>query len=358
MNVLLDFLNHTDLFYGLYRLLEERLGYTVYVPEGKEWVDRGFVTMPGAFTTYEPDGIERVESANGITLCHRKMQPSASRYLVRGVRFEKFLTMDFELVVTGVYAHEQPFYGLVRQHKPTAKLIRQIANIHEKPLGFCKNILLAAAYHPLDFGGEGDPRGAFAKRGERVFVYYPEHHDGYSYTPPTNSKHVICLSRHIAPDDMRLWNQYRHELEPLGFTFKMYGLQYQPYPLDPVYGESIPHLLLSEGIGKAGFVWYTKPNGGGGFTARQALSVGRPLILRKRYSSAHTRVECELYRHGVNCIDLDFAVGTELIREWGAPAMHSVVCRRVADLFQHDTQYAKTAAEIGGWIESLPRGVT
>jgi hypothetical protein len=168
---------------------------------------------------------------------------------------------------------------------------------------------------------------------------------------------VVCLSRHIAPEDLLLWKQYRRELEPLGFIFKMYGLQFEPYTVDPVYGESIPHLLLSKGMGEAGFVWYTKPNGGGGFTARQALSAGRPLILRRRYSSAHTKIECELYRHGVNCIDLDYAAGTELIREWGAPAVHPAICKRVADLFQQDVQYKTTAAQIGEWIKSLPRGV-
>jgi len=356
MNVLLDFLNHTDLFYGLYKLLEERLGYTVYVPDGKEWVERGFVKMYGAFTTYEPAGIERVEHVDGVTICHRKMQPDDSRYLVRGIGFEKFLAMDFDLVVTAVYAHEEPFYRLVQQHKPGAKLIRQIANIHEKPLGFCKNILLAAAYHPNDFWGEADPQKAFARRGERVFVYYPEHHAGYVYTPPKNSKLVICLSRHISSDDLRLWKQYRAELEPLGFVFKMYGMQFEPYTIDPVYGESIPHLLLSKGIAEADFVWYTKPNGGGGFTARQALSVGRPIVVRKRYSSTHTKVECELYRHGVNCIDLDYAVGTGLMREWSDPAVHAGVCKRIAELFQQDVQYETTAAKIGEWIKSLPNG--
>lgn len=354
MNVPLDFLNHTDLFYGLYRLLEERLGYTVYVPDGQEWVDRGFVKMPGTFTVYEPDGIEKTEVADGITLCYRKMRPDASRYLVRGIGFEKFLGMDFDLVVTGVYVHEEPFFNLVRQYKPTAKLIRQIANIHEKPLGFCKNVLLGAAYHPMDFDFEADPQKAFAKRGERVFVYYPEHHDGYKYTPPTNSKLVVCLSRHIATDDMQLWKLYRQELEPLGFVFKMYGMQFEPYVVDPVYGESIPHLLLSKGLAEAGFVWYTKPNGGGGFTARQALAIGRPLIVRKRYSSAHTAIECELFRHGVNCIDLDHASGTALIREWSDPSVHRVVCKRAADLYQQDVQYEATARSIGEWITSLP----
>jgi hypothetical protein len=285
------------------------------------------------------------------------MEPADNYYTVRGLSFKKFLEMDFEVILTGVYLHEETFAALIKKHKPNAKLIRQIANIHEKPLGFCKNILLGAAYHPTDFEMEPSIQRAFAKRGERVFVYYPEHHSGYSYTPPSNSKTVICLSKHIASEDRVMWELYKRDLEKLGFVFKMYGGQYEPYEIDPIYGSVISHLLLPKAIKEAGFVWYTKPHGGGGFTVRQALSIGRPVIVRKRYSSAHTIIESELFRHGTNCIDLDLSSDTSMMRTWSQPSVHAPLCRRVADLFQRDVQFEKISKQVKDWINRLPRGI-
>ncbi len=41
MNVLID-VHHSDLMESLHRLLEDRLGQTVYVPYGMEWQEQGY----------------------------------------------------------------------------------------------------------------------------------------------------------------------------------------------------------------------------------------------------------------------------------------------------------------------------
>lgn len=358
MNILVDYGGHSDLYYTMHALLEKRLGHQLYFPIGEDWIQHGYVTSHYPMPLEESAGETILD---GIHLYHRKMEVDKGFFDMKGITFSKFLEMDFGMVVTTTYYQEKPFYNLVKNCKPQAIFLRQIANIHETTLGFCKNALLGAAYHPRDY--ENRPvQQTFVCKGVNNFVYIPEQYEGYTYTEPTNNKLIICLSRYIGPDDLVAWNQCKKELEPLGFTFKMYGYQYQPYEIDPIYGDSIPHPMLPQAIKDSTFVWYTKPHGGGGFTVREALACGRPVILRKKYSSTYGTVECELFKHGINCIDLDLInrknkYDFSLLRSWTDADTYSRITKQTADHFQNDTQFENTANKIQIWFDSLPKGV-
>lgn len=355
MNILIDYGGHSDLFYTMHLLFEKRLGYKLFFPIGQDWVDKGYVT--GHYNLASTEAVND-EIIDGIHIFHRKMEPANGFFDMRGVTFDQFLKMDWDIIATTTYYQEKPFYELVKDCKPNALFLRQIANIREKSLGYCKNLLLGAAYNPVDYAGNQHPQQSFILNGKNHFIYIPEQYEGYHYTEPTNNKLIVCLARHISPEDLFAWNQCKKVFEPLGFTFKMYGGQYQPYEVDEKYGETISHPLLPAGIKESTFVWYTKPHGGGGFTVRQALACGRPVIIRKRYSSIHTIIECELFKHGINCIDLDFENNDfALLKQWIDPVVYKEVSKNTAQVFQNDTKFAETAEQIRNWLITLPRGV-
>lgn len=358
MNILIDYCGHSDLFYSLFVLFEKRLGFKVYAPYGVDWITEGFLDKRTqlALDGLECEGTEEVDSTY---IFSRKMEPDNGRYKVRGITLSKFKETSFDIVLTSVYFNEEPFHKVVKELQPNAKLIRQIANIHEMPTRYCKNVLCGAAYHPRDYKNL-PPEQGFKSLGLNGIIYYPEQYEGYTYTEPVNHNSIICLSRHIGPKDVASWNAFKSHLIP-DYDFQMYGLQHNiDYEIDPIYGPRVPHLMLPRAIKDAAFIWYTKPEGGGGYTVRQALACGRPVILRKIYSSAHTSIESQLFKHGINCIDLDEVSeerATHMVREWSQPEKHIEICEQVAKEFLQDTAFTEDADKIRVWLNTLERGV-
>jgi len=341
----------------------------LYCPEGNEWFKRGFVTIrpPIGCQKFETindimdfpnDECEKIEITDGLYQYHRKMEVDKGHYIQKAITFDKFLEMDIDIILTTHFGHEQSFHHLVAMHKPNAKFIRQIANLHEKPSSYCKNILLQPIYHPADYEDE-PPNRAFKKLGINYMFYYPEHYEGYCYTEPTNHKLVVNLAPDLLPEDVESFNSFQSDLPD--FKFVLCGRnpnvskEVFPYALPNGF---IPHLLLPKAIKDSAFIWYTKSHGGGGFTFRQALACGRPIIGRKHYSKLHAPMESEMYQHKINCIDLDETrKGPSLLREWSEPTQHIERCKNVAETFNRYMNFAEKAKEINTWIDTLPRGV-
>jgi glycosyltransferase involved in cell wall biosynthesis len=358
LNVLADYVGHSDLYYSLHLLFEKRLGYQLYFPEGPEWQTRGFVEFPSP-----PVTVGKIDTANdvklnpyvecwkdevvdGVHCYHRKMEPDRGHWIQRAITFDKFMHMDFDVVLTTYFGHEKTFHTLVEKHKPSALFIRQIGNMHERPLGFAKNILLGS-YHP-------SVHTDVVLREISHVKYMPEQYEGYTHTPPANHTLVKSFAPHLQSytKDFEAWNTWKNTLTD--FTFKLYGDgDTDEYP----YG-FVPHLLYPQALRDTGFVWYTKGHGGGGFTVRQALASGRPVIIRKHYVASNNVLEERLFEHGVNCIDLD-AVGFEdaarLLKEWSQPDRHVKVCQATAEKFGRDINFKQEASQVRAWIESLRR---
>ncbi|GAH68791.1 unnamed protein product, partial [marine sediment metagenome] len=212
-----------------------------------------------------------VQVVDGIHHIPMKMEMDGGYYTQKAITFNKFLKMDFDLVVATMFNHEKIFHDILRRYKPKTAFIRRIHNIHEKPLGFCKNILLAT-YEPMP------PDINYIR-------YHYEHYEGYCYTPPTNHNVIKSFLHNVPsyPYDLDTWNKCESSLKD--FTFKMHGKDGRDKP--------IPHLLMPRAMKDSAFVWHVKAHGGGGFVARQALACGRPCIIKKKYAVIHN----ELVRH-------------------------------------------------------------
>jgi len=332
MNVFVDYLGHSDLYYSLHLLFEKRLGANLFRPIGSSWQEKGFF-MGADLNPTEVNG--EIQLVEGVYHIPMKIEAEGGYYVQKAIEFNKFLEMDFDIAVTTYYAHEQIFHALLSRYKPKTVFIRQIGNIHEKPLGFCKNILLAQL----------TPMPPSINH----IIYHPEHYEGYCYTPPANHQMIKNFADDLPsyPVDLGAWNIWESTLK--NFTFKMHGRNGRDGP--------ISHPLMPQAMKDAAFVWHVKAHGGGGFVARQALACGRPCIIKKRYAILHNELARELFVDSVNCIDLDLGVqrGIEKLREWAQPNRHIEVCKATAEKFKQDVNFAVEAERIKNWLYNLRR---
>lgn len=347
MNVFADYTGHSDLYYSLHALFEERLGGQLFCPKGPEWQKRGFVKLNpyipiGKFKSVDDIakkwGIEceKHEFVDDIHYYYRKMEPDRGHYIQKGITFEKFLEMDFDIILTVYQGHEELFYNLIKKYKPNAVFIRQIGNIGEVPR-WCKNVLWGQLTEPLS---------------ERTnyIRYHPEHYEGYCYTSPTNHNTIKSFMDDLPfyPNEIKIWNQLKSSLPE--FIFKMHGRG----------GDDgfLSHPLMPQTMKDSAFIWHVKPHGGGGFIARQALACGRPCIVKIKYATGYFEPAGKLFKDGVNCIDHKSIEKTvRLIREWSEPDRHIERCKIVAEQAKKDMDFAEEAKDIKAWIETLPRGV-
>jgi len=341
LNVFIDYCGHSDFYYSFHLLFEKRLGGQLFCPEGSEWHEKGFVKLrppiPIAKIETVDDALknpyvecEKVELIDGVYHYYRKMELDRGYYVQKAITFNEFLKMDFDVVVATHYEHEKTFYDLLSQYKPKAGFIRVINNIHEKPLGFCKNILLATL--------EPMPPDINCMR------YHPENYEGYCYTPPTNHKTIKSFVGDLPyyPYDMDTWRKLESSLND--FTCTMYTRD-----------NFVPHLLMPRAMKDSAFICHIKAHGGGGFTAYQALASGRPCIVKRQYAVLHGAPHQFLFVDSVNCVDLDLGVerGIEILKGWSQPDRHVEVCRATAEKFARDVNFAAEAEGIRAWLGSL-----
>lgn len=346
MNILADYVGHGDLYYSLHALFENRLGYNLYCPNLDEWGDyinffhdpvvRKIDTVEEMRKNWVP-GCDSHEFIDGVHCYRRKMEVNSGYYTQKVIGFKKFLEMDWDIILTTHYGHEEKFCNLVKKHAPKAKLIRQINNIVESPT-HCKNVLW----------GMNTP----VPEGINYIRYIPEHYDGYHYTPPQNHNTIKSFMDDLptAVDAFNIWNGLKACLPD--FKFYMHGRGGHDILLAPP--------LMPMSMRDSAFIWHVKPHGGGGFIPRQALSCGRPMIISKKYARWFNELTVNLWEDGVNVIDVDLHKVDEvakIIKEWSEPEVHERICKTVAEKAKKDMDFVREAENIKAWIENIKPGV-
>lgn len=345
MNVLADYKGSRDLYYSLHALFEKRLRWNLYRPIGKKWREKGFhrLNIPIGLN------VPALHPSAGVFLINGVYHyiPLEMRYKQKAITFDKFLKMDIDVILTTAFTNEEAYYNLVKNYKPNSIFIRQIANIHEKPI-VAKNVLLSTL--------EPMPQGI------NYIIYIPENPDEYHYTPPTNHKLIRSFSRNLPsyPQDLRTWNRYKSTLKD--FTFRMHGTGGQNIYYEGYKDGFVPHILMSQAIKESAFVWHMKP-GGGGWIPRQAMASGRPCIVRRCYCEQHNTLCKNLFHDSIkngpiNCIDLDlrkFKENIKLIKELSQPDRHIELCKSIEEQFKKDVNFAEQAGRIKEWILSMRR---
>jgi len=343
-------LHHGDLYYSLILLFEKRLGMNLYRPIGLDWFKKGFWKIaepygnpPDTIGQYlEPPSVEK--SANWVSrygdsqlvddIYYIPARAPDGFYTQKAITLEKFLTMDFDIIIASYLGHEECYSKLVSKYKPNAKFIFQLGNIGWQPR-WAKNVLLA-----MDF--DMPPNINYIK-------YYPEHHEDYSYIPPTNhnivKSFINCMTNNY-PEDLAWFLKYEKLLPES--MFKMHGILGR----DGVISNDLMPQVMKE----SAFVWHVKCLGSGGFIPRQAMSCGRPVITRTSYAHQFRVLERNLYEDSVNCIDLDAGTeqeNIEKIKYFMQPDNHLRLCESTIEDFNQKVNFEEEAKKIKAWLETL-----
>ena len=330
VNVFCDF-HHGALYYSFALLFEKRLGWELFRPIGYEWHKRGFWAYshnPRVVKQYlEPFG-ERFRDG----VYHVPREEGTVEYVQKAITFEKFLEMDFDFAIASVNQHEIPFSKLVKQHKPSAVLIRQLGNPLEVcDFNVCQNILNSTT-HPVP------PH-------VNCVNYHPEFSlEDYSYAPPATNRviknFVNCLPKTV---DAPLWYEYKDALPE--FTFKMHGI----LGTDGL----LPNREVPATMKEAAFIWHLKSQGDGyGFVVHQASALGRPCIVKKSYYAG--QLAEVLFDDSVTCIDLDLGTRDEnfkKIRVSSEPDNHAKLCENAYRVFKENVDFDREFEEIKSFLE-------
>lgn len=346
MNIFTDW-HHGDLYYSLHLLFEERLKMNLFRPIGMEWFEKGFwkiaepygnapdtigqyLRIPPIITPFLKYG--EIEFIDGVY--HVPIKVGTDYCIHKAITFDKFLSMDIDVVLATYPGHELAYSELVRRYKPNAIYISHIGNTSILPV-HSRNVMLAINT-PM-------PPGV------NWIKYHPEHHRDYSYTPPTN--HNVIKSFMADPlheRDIGLFYEYERQLPE--FSFRMHGGDGRE---GAISGD-----LMPDAIKDSAFVWHVKRTGCGGFIPRQALSCGRPCIIKKSYCYEYHTLERDLFQDSVNCIDLDLGTtqqNIEKIRYFSEPSRHAEMCRNTAEKFKRDVNFDAEAERIREFINNLLR---
>lgn len=324
MNVFVDFIGHADLYYSMHQLFENRLGWTLFRPDDSAaWQELGIYTA-----LWPPQPLIK-EEVNGFI----EVNILTHNFKHRIISFDQFLDMDFNLLVTTSHENEIPFYNLREKYKPQAALVRHIANILERPV-ICKHVLLSTK--------EPMPSDV------QWIQYCPEHPTTYKPpSSPTAEKVIKSFSNNLPsyPQDLDYWQRAKKLLPD--FSFKMHG-----HACDDL---GVPQQDLPKAMQSAKVIWHTKGAGGCGYVAREALSCGKPLVVRKDYTRIYRTLAQDYLKDGINCIDIDPCVrsledGMNILREWTRDDQYEERCRIALAAFKEEINFEREARQIKSWL--------
>lgn len=300
MKVLAD-LHHDALYASLQLLFEKRLGWELYRPIGLEWYHEGFWhVFPHIDTAKQYLGLNQLvdwpKDVHGnklhpqqcLNLNYRHedgiyyVEDIPRKVYQRGITLDKFKSMEFDILLSSMPAHVEPFNKLIQQYQPKAKHVFQVGN--NWPVGHLnvKNLLSSAK--------KINPR-----QDQHVVYYHQEFPlDVYSPGPCENPKSVINMMHHLPNPAKEIFLALEKMMPDWKFSFR--GACNRD---DAVLTEKIPETLRAHG-----FLFHVKPEGDGfGYNTHHAAAIGRPIITKKSHFKGMT-VE-PLLVHGKTCIDLD-----------------------------------------------------
>ena len=336
MRIFTDY-HHASLSYSLHLLFEKRLGAELYRPIGMEWAELGFWKYydhpdtqnqflglhQGSLKPQSRLNANRREE-NGI---YYVTEPSEN-FEHKAVTFQKFLEMDWDIIIASVPQHLAPYHALIADHKPLAKLIFQMGNeFRPIPYDYARNILSSTAVFDV-------PDGVNA-------VFYHQEFDTsiFQYVSPLETKKIKSyLHYQDRTLDAHLWDEYKAALPEFDFV------QHGSGGADGVITGTDN---IAKSMAGAAFVWHCKPGGDGfGHILHNAYCAGRPVI--GRFNHYKGKLAVDLMVDLVTGIDLDQrdpATNCALIREFSEPKAHRALCecarRRFEEVVDFDSEFEK-----------------
>jgi hypothetical protein len=348
MKVLAD-LHHADLYYSLQLLFEKRLGAELYRPIGMEWYHEGFWNVfPHPDTAGQFLGLNQAidipKDVHGNPLPRGARVNEEYRFedgiyyvtdvtkgkIQRAITLDKFRSMEFDLLVSSIPAHIEPFNKLISQSQPRAKHIFQVGNVWGCQPGV-KNILASTAPFSV-------PDGV------RVCFYHQEFDlDVWRYTPPTNHTKVYSWIHWMQRKD--LMNQYAASLP--GWEFRSFGAGLEDHIMETD--------KQAERMLESGWTWHYKPEGDGyGYAPHRACATGRPLIVWGDFYKG--KLAGQLMQDGVTCVDISrrsFSDSAHMIRRLSHAEEHLKMAEAAHRRFCDVVSFEEEEQRIRRFLEQL-----
>lgn len=340
MNIFSDF-HHGGLYTSFIHLFEERLGYKLFRPIGKEWFDKGYWKIAEPYnnnlgTIEQYLGIRSVPD-DGTTPLNEVMNQREGVYYVkdeahmktqRAIEFGKFCNMEIDIIIASIPAHIEPYKKLIEKYHPKAKLIFHIGNIgwgSSIDKYSVDNILASIKEVPTS---------------KNVCFYRQEFDLGifdYEYRDPN---YVISSFVHSANNKGLFHADMMQHLPE--FKFNDYG-----YSLKGVGS-------ISEAMKRSTFGYHNKPGGDGfGHIIHNWMAVGKPIIVN--LNDYKDKLAGELLIDGVTCIDMSARTPQQVagnVREI-IQGGYRDMCDNINKAFKEKIDFESDAYKVSTFINSL-----
>jgi hypothetical protein len=349
MKVFADF-HHDGLYNSLSMLFEDRLGYELYRPIGIDWYTEGYwhifphpATAKQYLDIYGPNVY--IENLHGKPLLPMEKVNAESEkiddhtYLIRrrnfgryhkGITLERFKEEDFDLLISSIPPHIEPYSELIKLYHPKAKHIFQVGN----SWGYMqnvKNILSSTAPYevPDDIN----------------IVYYHQEFDLnlFSYVQPTSHTAI---------------NSYIHYMHDVDKVDEI-RLLLQDWNIN-TYGAGMPKCLngmdvVSQAYKDSAFTWQYKPGGDGyGYGIFCSYACGRPAIVWKSHYQG--KLAEKFLIPDKTYIEAEGLTPEELANKllyFSTPEKHKELCQNAYERFTETVNFDEDFERIKLFLERL-----
>lgn len=342
--------HHGALFYSLQLLFEKRFGFELYRPVGLDWYHQGYWNVyPHIDTANQFLSLDMGSSFEEIkkrypdylmvNLQDNAKEISAGDYVIpdpindslqRGITLEQFKQTKFDLILSSIPQHIEPFNKLIRLYQPQAKHIFQVGNNWGQHPGVQNILASTSTFHVSPH--------------INVCFYHQEFDlNIYKYQPPTSHTSV---------------NSYIHIMQRLDLLDK-YKKTLSHWTFDS-YGAGMgKHLLKSSDIADAmkqsAFTWHVKPGGDGyGHTLFSSYACGRPAIIWKQYYNG--QLGSKLLDDRVTCLDIttrSIHDNCVLLNRLSDPDLHARMCENAFNRFKEVVNFDEDELKVKKFLENL-----
>lgn len=335
-------LHHSTLYKSLQMLFEDRLGFSLFRPIGKDWFEQGYWKLAEPYgnnpsTVEQYLGLRDYQPVDGSKPLNQIEEVKPDYYLIndpfkphKAITLGQFKEMEFDIIIASYDRHIEPFKKLL-QFQPKAKFVFQIGNDWKVDFTQVKNLMASVA--PYDV-----PKGVNA-----VFYHQEVDTSLFNYKPHQGAEigrsFVNCLStadifKQDWLDFQELERQLHYKLESFGGGCRDGIVQHQE-DVARMMKESMFGIHLKsggDGFGHVLFNWF---------------ACGRPVICRK------SQYKCKLADKLLTdetCFDLDKGMDYVVKRVNAmSDSMHQIVYNK----FKAEVDFDKDAEAIKSFIEKL-----
>lgn len=307
--------HHSDLFYGLQRLFEDRLGTIVYTPVGHDWWDAGYWQFGRdwgddrlARQFLNVDGWDKKSCACYVTWDrHHPSRP------IEGVTLDVARMWDWDIVMATVQDNQTGFRRFADEHG--AKYAVWVGNVNQAVDRSLSPIV-------LDFPQEFD------------------HTTTFRFREPVRQDRVTSFVN-LLPLIPEAWAGFD------GLRARLPEHDFRSFGHDCPDGFRDPAAAVADEMASTGWAYHDKVTGDGfGHVIHNWAAVGRPLIGHGHYYAGQ-RAEV-FWQDGVTCIDLDkhdLDEAARLIRETN-PERHAEMCRAIRGALEATYDPAAVADQV------------